>query len=262
MVPDRSLVTLMDASVMDYWGTYALADGGRHQRLGDALFMQTAIPHCLFNSVILSGHDPATIEAALDLAADCARASGVPVLWRVGPLAESAELRARLEKAGLRLSERTPAMIADLSDLPEPPRVGGMTITTAAGPEERRDWGRLTIAAFEMEEKLGVAMGACEATIPADLFEDQPRYTACIDGEPVAVSSLVMTDGLAGIYAVATRPNARKRGLGTALTLHAMAEGRRRGAKMATLQATSMGRPVYERLGFRTVFDYQNYLQN
>lgn len=247
---------------MDYWGTYALADGGRHERLGEALFMQTAIPHCLFNSVILSGHDPAAIETALDLAADCARSGGVPVLWRVGPSAESAELRARLERAGLKPADPQPAMLVDLSNLPPPPNIKGLVIATATGPEERREWGRLTIAAFEMDDGLGVAMGTCEATIPAGLFEDQPRFTGHLDGEPVAVSSLVMTNGLAGVYAVATLPHARKRGIGRAMTLHAMAEGLRRGATMATLQATPMGRPIYEKIGFRTVFDYQAYLQS
>lgn len=262
MALDGSLVARMDASVMDYWGTYALADGGRHERLGEALFMQTAIPHCLFNSVILSGHNPAAIETALDLAADCVRSGGVPVLWRVSPSAVSADLRARLEKAGLQPADPHPAMLVDLSDLPPPPNVEGLVIATATGPEERREWGRLTIAAFEMEDSLGVAMGACEATIPAGLFADQPRFTGYVDGEPVAVSSLVMTDGLAGVYAVATLPHARKRGIGAAMTLHAMAEGLRRGAKLATLQATAMGRPLYERIGFRAVFDYQSYLQS
>ncbi|SDM13566.1 GNAT family N-acetyltransferase [Aliiruegeria lutimaris] len=152
-------------------------------------------------------------------------------------------------------------MLVDLSDLPHPPQIEGMVIATANGPEERREWGRLTIEAFEMEDSLGVAMGACEATIPVEHFEDQPRFTAYLDGEPVAVSSLVITEGLAGVYAVATLPNARKRGLGTAMTLHAMAEGKRRGARMATLQATTMGRPIYEKIGFRKIFDYQNYLQ-
>ena len=78
MVIDRSLVTQLDASVMDYWGTYALSGGGQHERLGDALFMRTKIPHCLFNSVILSGYDPATVDAALELAAGCARVWAAP----------------------------------------------------------------------------------------------------------------------------------------------------------------------------------------
>ncbi|MDU8946345.1 GNAT family N-acetyltransferase [Ovoidimarina sediminis] len=264
MIADRALVARMDASLMDYWGTYGLAEGGRLEKLRDALFMQTTIPHSLFNSVILSGHDPDATETALGLGAECARNAGVPVLWRVGPAADTAGLRARLEDAGLKPGEPHPAMLADLDDLddmPTEPVIDGLVIKTAKGPEERRTWGRLTIASFEMEESLGEAMGACEATIPPDMFGDQPRYTAYLDGEPVAVSSLVMTDGIAGIYAVATLPRARARGIGTAMTLHAMAEGRRRGARMATLQATSMGRPVYEKIGFRTIFDYQTYLQ-
>jgi ribosomal protein S18 acetylase RimI-like enzyme len=262
MVLDGSLVARMDVNVMDYWGAYALASGGRHMRLNEALFMQTAIPHSLFNSVILSGYDPGSVEAALDLAADAVGSGGVPVLWRLGPSADTSALRARLEEAGLQRSEGPPAMLADLSDLPPPPEFKGLIIATATGPEERREWGRLAIAAFEMDDGLGAAMGACEATIPASLFEDQPRFTGYLDGEPVAVSSLVMTDGLAGVYAVATLPQARNRGIGTAMTLHAMAEGQRRGAKLATLQATSMGRPIYEKIGFRTVFDYQSYLQS
>lgn len=261
MVIDRSLVTQLDASVMDYWGTYALSGGGQHERLGDALFMRTKIPHCLFNSVILSGYDPATVDAALELAAGCASSDGVPVLWRIGPLADSAELRAHLEKAGLQPTDPQPAMLVELSDLPRPTQIEGMVIAMADGPEERSEWGRLTIAAFEMEDSLGVAMGDCEATIPVEHFEDQPRFTAYLDDEPVAVSSLVMTNGLAGVYAVATLPNARKRGIGTAMTLHAMAEGMQRGARLATLQATTMGRPIYEKIGFRKVFDYQTYLQ-
>ena len=71
-----------------------------------------------------------------------------------------------------------------------------------------------------------------------------------------------MAGGLAGIYAVATLPEARRRGVGTAMTLHAMAEGRRRGASMAVLQATDFGRPVYERIGFSVAFDYALYLQS
>lgn len=97
--------------------------------------------------------------------------------------------------------------------------------------------------------------------MPDDKFDSQPRYVGYLEGEPVAVSSLVMAAGLAGIYAVATLPAARRRGIGAAMTLHAMAEGKRRGARHAVLQATPMGLPVYERLGFAQVHEYVTFLQ-
>lgn len=262
MALDDKTVARMDASVRAYWGTDALAAGGRRKELAGALFMQTAIPHCLFNSVILSGQDPATIEAALELSTACLKAFGVPVLWRLSASADSKELRARLTQAGLQAGGTQPAMQADLSRMPALQTVDWLVIETANGAAARRDWGRLAIQAFEMEDALGQAMGNCEATIPAELFDEQPRFTGYLDGEPVAVSSLVMTDGVAGIYAVATLPRARKRGIGAAMTLYAMAEGRRRGASIAMLQASDMGRPVYEKIGFETVFHYQNYLQS
>lgn len=262
MAYDDKVVARMDASVSAYWGTYALADGGQHKKLPGALFMQTAIPHCLFNSVILTGREPATIDAALDLSANCRNAFGGPVLWRVSVSADSEEVRTRLDQAGLQRGDAHPAMQMDLSGLPAPQPVDGLVIETASGAEGRRNWGQLAIEAFEMEDGLRAAMGACEATIPSELFEDQPRFTGYIDGEPAAVSSLVMTDGVAGIYAVATLPQARKRGIGSAMSLHAMSEGKRRGASLAVLQATDMGRPVYERIGFRSVFDYQAYLHS
>jgi predicted acetyltransferase len=58
---------------------------------------------------------------------------------------------------------------------------------------------------------------------------------------------------VAGIFAVATLAEARRRGIGTALTLVPLLEARRRGYRVSTLQATPMGFPVYRRLGFREV---------
>jgi ribosomal protein S18 acetylase RimI-like enzyme len=260
MAIDREMIARMDASLCAYWGAYALADGGIHRELPGALFMQTAIPHSLFNSVILTGQDLAVIDTAIELSAECHKTMGVAVLWRVSPLAEGGDVRARLEGVGLQRGDPSPAMLIDLSDMPPPKSVDGLVIEAADDAERRRDWGRLTIEAFGMEESLQTAMGSCEATIPADMFEDQPRFVGYLEGVPVAVSSLVMTDGVAGVYAVATLPHARKRGIGAAMTLHAMCEGKRRNADVAVLQATDMGRPVYEQIGFRTVFNYQNYL--
>ena len=52
------------------------------------------------------------------------------------------------------------------------------------------------------------------------------------------------------IGALGVAPEARRRGLGRALTEAAIARLRERGAETVLLFATDMGRPLYERLGF------------
>jgi ribosomal protein S18 acetylase RimI-like enzyme len=75
----------------------------------------------------------------------------------------------------------------------------------------------------------------------------------------VATVSLLTAGGAAGIYNVATIEAERGRGIGAAMTAAAIRHGAARGFTVATLQASTMGRPVYERLGFRFVCDLVPY---
>lgn len=77
-----------------------------------------------------------------------------------------------------------------------------------------------------------------------------------VDGRPAARSMVLVKDGLAGIHNVYVPPSYRGRGLGSALTVAAVETGRAAGATAACLEATVLGLPVYERLGFRRVDDY------
>lgn len=259
---DVNLASMMDDSLKAYWGAYALANGSLFEEFSGALFLCTPIPLYLFNTVILTGQDRAAINAAFNKAEDWVASEGRPVLWRVSATAGSAEIRSLLERLGLQPHGRDPAMLADLSALSPMPEIVGFKIKAVQGGAERRDWAWLTCNAFELDADVRAAMSDCEAGIPERLHGDQPRYIGYLDGRAIAVSSLVMAAGLAGVYAVATLPEARTRGIGTAMTLHAMAEGKRRGAESAVLQATEMGKPVYEKIGFSTIFDYDLYLQS
>lgn len=77
-------------------------------------------------------------------------------------------------------------------------------------------------------------------------------------GAVVATSMLVATGAVAGIYWVATRPEHRGRGYGEALTWAAVAGGRALGCRVACLQASASGYPVYARMGFAHAFDYDH----
>jgi GNAT superfamily N-acetyltransferase len=80
-----------------------------------------------------------------------------------------------------------------------------------------------------------------------------------LDGRPVATSTLVRTDQVAGIYAVTTIEQARGRGLGTAVTWAAINRAREWGSRAVVLQASPMGLSIYSKMGFNTVVEYAVY---
>ena len=58
---------------------------------------------------------------------------------------------------------------------------------------------------------------------------------------------------------VTTDKNFRHRGIGTAMCWAAVKLGVEEGCNVASLQAFSMGKTVYERIGFRVMLPYNNY---
>jgi GNAT superfamily N-acetyltransferase len=81
-------------------------------------------------------------------------------------------------------------------------------------------------------------------------------FIGTLDGEPVSISLLVMHEKVAGVYNVATLDKARGKGIGTALTREPLLFAKRMGYGHAVLEASEMGYPIYERLGFRKVCEF------
>src|SRR5207248_9558858 len=133
-------------------------------------------------------------------------------------------------------------MIADLADV-EPPRPEDPQPDPAPRLEHL---GRVNDLAYGAGDAFVRMLGHG----PAD---PRSTYIAHHDGEPAA-SVVTLLDGEAcSVHWVATTPDARGRGLAPGLMRHALADGRERGARVTTLQATKMGRPVHERLGYRSL---------
>jgi len=75
-------------------------------------------------------------------------------------------------------------------------------------------------------------------------------------GEPVAAAAIHLHGGDAGVELVAVVPEARGRGLSAELLRHALTDAARAGATTTSLQATTLGEPVYRRLGYRALGRY------
>jgi GNAT superfamily N-acetyltransferase len=194
-------------------------------------------------------------------------ARGTGFLWWVAPFHTPADLGERLLRGGLRYEGSAPAMAMDLEDLPRgeaPP--ASLEILPVQDIE--------TLQAFigVLADEMGLPPGepnpaarhhaALLEAIPPTLG-DEPvplRYLGLIDGRAVATSRIAIAAGVAGLYAVATLPDVRGRGIGRAMTLVALDAGRSIGLRIGVLQASDSGLPVYRRLGFRTLFDYEVYM--
>ncbi|MGH2634422.1 MAG: GNAT family N-acetyltransferase, partial [Tepidiformaceae bacterium] len=68
-----------------------------------------------------------------------------------------------------------------------------------------------------------------------------------------------VTPHLAGVYNVATVPALRRRGIGAAMTWHAIRRGHALGCSVAILQSSEMGLHVYEQMGFRHIGAYRTF---
>lgn len=100
--------------------------------------------------------------------------------------------------------------------------------------------------------------------LPGGLFPDLGPgahfYIARDQGRNAAAVMAFEHEGDCGIYNVATIPEARRRGLGTALTAHAVHAARDRGCETASLQSTEMAERVYAAVGFRDLGRFDEYV--
>ena len=98
---------------------------------------------------------------------------------------------------------------------------------------------------------------------PEELFDErmlgEPGYRIWlgrVDGRPVSTATAYVSDGFVGVYGVATIPEARRRGYGEALTWAATLCVP---DLPVTLQASDMGQPLYESMGYRTVVEFSEW---
>lgn len=258
MVQDLSataVVPALEANMAAFWAGYGRAPGAELHEGDDLLRVITGASEALFNGVFRARLSPDAVDGAIGKTLARVASRRVPMFWWVGPSTRPVDLGAHLERCGFTHAGNSPAMAMALHTLPEQlSRIPGLVVKPVEDLDELRRWARVAAIGTGFPERFHDELVELEVGVglgPRGRL--YARYVGYQDGEAVGTSALLLHAGVAGIFAVATIPRARGRGIGTALTLGPLLEARRRGYRVGTLQATPMGFPVYRRLGFREV---------
>ena len=225
---DRMLATMRTA-----FAALGRGDARWVERDGVGALVTPYVPNrSIVNCVIYTrGSD---IEAAYD---DLEQEYADVEAWTVWVPESDTEVARFLESRGHVLDADPAMMVLDL------PSYSPALPVADWKPATVEELARINEAAYPWKD------GSMERAMLGSAFDDDEfRLYLTADS---CVLGIADCEGDAGVFFVATLPEARGRGLAGGLLAAAMVEARDRGCDISTLQATKMGEPVYARLGYR-----------
>lgn len=135
----------------------------------------------------------------------------------------------------------------------------GIRVETIKSAKHLKDFIEISVLAYAMlglpEVHTRAMFSKPEALLGANIL----GLIAYRDEQPLSTAVVLTTGDCAGLYWIGTRPNAQRLGLGALLTVQATNMAFEAGAKVVTLQASKLGEPVYQRLGFETYDQLRRY---
>ncbi len=239
-----------------FWRVFAKWMGTEIHENAGMLWTTSDLALSLCNTVARTQLPEHVADPAIDGVIAQYAARRVPVQWMICPSARPFDLPRRLQARGFILDGSEPGMAMELGSLdPKATIPADLEIRAVEDRATFLLWSRVSVDVFIAPEMPALAERMLDYF---DTHEPEPQsvirsYLGCWDGQPVATSSLCPAAGVAGIYNVATIPEARGRGLGSAMTAQALREARALGYKVGILQASDMGYNVYRRLGMAEV---------
>lgn len=212
-----------------------------------------------FNRIMYSNLQPENIEEKINDIIKYFDSRKLPFNWQVDPDDKPENLASKLEEAGLKRND-TPGMAIMLKDLVEPETPDNFKWKKVESLDELSEWSYLMLKAYGIPE-FGWDFLATSFT-SMGIKDDFPCYTGYYKDKPVATSTILYCEGVAGLYNVSNLPEMRGKRIGSIISYVPFLEAIERGYKIGILHSSPMGYNMYRRLGFEDICTLVRYEWN
>ncbi|CCW30706.1 putative Acetyltransferase, GNAT family family [Xenorhabdus nematophila F1] len=120
------------------------------------------------------------------------------------------------------------------------------------------DWAMPVESAFESDNILSGQYQACHQTA-LDAGKSLQHYALYVDNQPVCALTLSWLGNNIRLDDIGTRVEQQRKGYASVLINYVLNDARQKGAIACYLDAACDGNGLYQRIGFKTLFEYQGF---
>lgn len=250
-------VDAVERAIREAFLSYAVLPDADVEQRGDLVSVRTRVPITFFNGVPYASLRPDRADSRVKETIARFREKSAPFRWWILPSSRPENLIEILKANGFRHTYDAPGMTIELDSIPRLQHVEGFEIRRVENAQMLREWAHVFGEGFHRPAEEEAHW--YNAYSDLGLHGTWREFVGYLDGQPVATSSVCLSNDLAGIFHVVTLPPARGRGIGAAITIAALLEAKAYGCRIASLQSSEMAFSMYRAIGFQHCCDLTLY---
>jgi N-acetylglutamate synthase len=214
------------------------------------------LPFRRCNSVLPFASESVGLDEQISLAEEFYRERGLVTRFQISPAARPSGLDERLEGRGYEIEEPTLVLLADTDRVLQ--RSGGEAVEVAIAEGIDEYWVAEYAYAHGDDERARERLRSYGHLLRR-LGPSVATAVLPVERKPAAIGLGVLERGWVGVFAMGTRPEARRRGAATSVLQALATWARDKGAPRMYLQvesANDAARQLYVRAGFETAYRY------
>lgn len=218
----------------------------------NATLLFSGIPHPLFNGVLRSQLTVKNAHKHLDFILAQYSLRKLSFHWMLAPGTVPIDFGDMLLNKGFKFYGDCPRTGLKLPRLTQEKSKIPLTILTIETKEQMKMWMEIQQKAFQRSLHNIYSHQECNSSP----FQ---HYLAFYQDEPAAAVTLFLQQGVAGIYNLMVVPSLRKRGIATQFVNQIVDDLSKTSYRLVTAQTTPDSLPLFNKLNFQTLNEYQIY---